>query len=800
MPLKPHTAQQARAKRPAQILALLLAFVLAVGAGGVAMAGLTMPVVLAASSTTSAGTSLFDDLPDEIQIDAPSQRSVMLAADGSRIATFYADNRIVVPIEKISENIQNAVVSIEDRRFFDHKGVDPEGIARALVNNALHDDVEGASTLTQQYVKNALIERARVSGDDDAVHDAKKQEYSRKLREAKLAITLEKHATKQEILNGYLNIAPFGPSVYGVEAASLHYFSKHAADLTISEAALLAGITQSPARHDPIKHPESAANRRALVLAAMERDGHITAEERKEAAAQPVEELLNVQDMRQGCATAGTAAYFCESVIQQILTDKHFGKDADERRRLLYRGGLTIKTTLDPAKQKAAYDAAVSSVPVDDPSGISIAVNAVEPGTGKVLAMAQNSPYGDPTEANPHARKLNLSVGRDLAGGSGFHTGSTGKVFTLVEWLRSGRHLSDRVLTNRGEYMIKRDFQSCENLANTPYKVRNMELGPGGYSMSVLDATKHSVNRPYMDMTTKLNLCNIRKTANDLGALTLGNGKPLNALPAMTLGANELTPLSMANVGATMAAGGKRCTPVFLTEVTKPNGDAIEVPQISCEQTVEPNVINTAVYAMQQVISPTGTANRAILPGRPAAGKTGTANDNKHAWFVGFTPQLAASVWMGYADGDKSMSYQRINGEWTGMVFGGKIPAPTWKNFMQVALDGVPAAQFPAPDQSLVQGPQNPDERPSGDRSQTNERENRREERSSDRTEDAAVPGVVGYSQADATAVLRRAGFNVAVGEARSSEWQAGVIMGQSPSRAPRGATITIYPSSGPGD
>lgn len=793
MPNKPSPTAPARAKQPAQILALLLAFVLAVGAGGVAMAGLTMPVVLAASSTTAAGTSLFDDLPDEIQIDEPSQRSVMLAADGSRIASFYADNRIVVPLDQISKNIQHAVVAIEDRRFYDHKGIDPEGIARAFVNNALRDDVEGASTLTQQYVKNALIERARVAGDDDAVRSAKEQEYGRKLREAKLAITLEKHASKDEILNGYLNIAPFGPSVYGVEAASLRYFSKHASELTISEAALLAGITQSPVRHDPTRHPEAAAKRRSLVLMWMEREGYITAAEREEADKQPVEELLKVQDQRQGCSTAGTAAYFCESVIQQILTDKHFGETPDDRRRLLYRGGLTIKTTLDPVKQKAAYDSAVNSVPPNDSSGISIAVNAVEPGTGKVLAMAQNWGYGDPTADNPRLTKLNLSVGTDLAGGFGFQTGSTGKIFTLVEWLRSGRHLSDRVLTNRGTYQTKDFISSCAKISlPNGYKVKNMELGPGGHSMSVLDATKHSVNRPYIDMTTKVDLCNIRKTANDLGALTTGNGKDLMPIPSMTLGTNNLTPLTMANVGATLAAGGKRCTPVFLTEVTKSNGDPIEVPQISCEQTIERNVVNTAVYAMQQVVSPGGTGSGAILDGRPAAGKTGTANDNKHAWFVGFTPQLAASVWMGYADGDKSMSYQRINGEWTGMVYGGKIPAPTWKNFMQVALDGVAPENFPAPDPALVQGSQSPSERPS-------QEESRDQNASQESGRNESVPSVVGYTVADATTVLRRSGFNISVGGARPSEWQAGVVMGQSTSSAPKGATITVYPSSGPG-
>ncbi|MDO5700144.1 MAG: penicillin-binding protein [Bowdeniella nasicola] len=806
MPNRPSGVRPSRAKRPAQILALLLAFMLAVSAGGAVMAGLTLPVVIGASSTAAAGTRLFEDLPDEIQIDMPSQRSVMTAADGTKIAEFYADNRIVVPLEDISPYIQKAVVATEDRRFYEHRGIDPEGIGRAVVNNALRDDTEGASTLTQQYVKNALIERARVAGDDEGVNQARAHDYGRKMREAKLAVTLEKHATKEEILAGYLNIAPFGPSVYGVEAASLHYFSKHAKDLTLAEASLIAGITQSPVHHDPVRNPEAATARRAIVLASMERDGYITKAEREEAEAQSVEDLLNVTEMRQGCSTAGHSAFFCEYVTHLILNDEHFGKTAEDRRRLLYRGGLTIKTTLDPAKQKAAYDAVVGAIPIDDPSGIDAALVSVEPGTGKVLAMAQNSLFGDPTEAKPHAMKLNLSVGTKDGGGEGFHTGSTGKIFALVEWLRSGRHLTDRVRNNHGLFTTSDFANSCDGTISLPsgYRVKNMETGPGGATMSVLDATKYSVNRPFVDMGSKLDLCNIAKTANDLGAVSRGNGEPLETVPSMVLGTNTLTPLTMANVGATLAASGKRCEPIAITEVIDADGNAIDVQQPTCEQTIPQNVARTAVYAMQQVVSPGGTGSRAILPGRPAAGKTGTSNSNYHAWFVGFTPQLSAAVWMGHGKADKSMSYQRVNGRWVGMFFGGLIPAPTWKAYMEVATNGMPVEQFPPGDASLIRGPQDPRERPADQRSEPSESpspEESEEAQAPDATNDAnavAVPNVVGYTQQDARVLLQRAGFAVTIGAGRTSEWRAGVVAGQSTHQAAKGATITLFPSTGP--
>lgn len=775
-----------RATTPARAVALVLAFILAVSAGGMLIAAMALPAVIATSAATQAGTNIFDDLPDEIQMDAPSQRSEMLAADGSRIASFYADNRIVVPLEKISPYMQQAVVAIEDHRFFEHKGVDPEGIARALVKNVVRDGVEGASTLTQQYVKNALIERALVTGDEEGIHAAREQNYGRKLREAKLAVTLEKHHTKDEILAGYLNIAPFGPSVYGVEAAALSYFSKHAVDLTISEAATLASITQSPQKYDPLTNPDNTQERRSNVLAAMERDGYITAAERKDAEAVSVQDLLKPQKMTQGCASAGIAAYFCEYVTQIILNDKTFGETPEDRRRLLYRGGLVIHTTLDPVKQKAAHEAVVGVVPPNDPSKIDVGLSSVEPGTGKILAMAQNSMYGDPTEDNPRAKKINLNVEKAYGGGLGYHTGSTGKIFALLAWLQDGHSLKERVNAQRSGY-TSADFEvECApeyNLApGDVWAPKNLEVGPGGNMMTVLDATKYSVNKPFADIASRVDLCKIRKAANDLGALTRGSGEPLEPRPAMVLGTNNLTPLTMANVGATLAAHGKRCMPIAITKVTNAKGEELPIPDAKCEQTIPQNVADTAVYAMQQVVSPGGTGERAILSDRPAAGKTGTADTNHHAWFVGFTPQVSAAVWMGHFDGEYTMSYQRVNGQWVGQLYGGLLPAPTWKNYMEVAVKGMPVQEFAAPDPKLVE-------------LQGSERDRKRKHDSPD---EKAVPNVVGYTVENAKKLLERAGFQIRVGAERPSKWQKGVVAAQDITRAAKGATITVYPSSGP--
>jgi len=334
--------------RPPQVLAMLLAFLLVSLTGGVMLAGLAVPFVTGAGAVANATTGIFNELPGELEIDKPSEQSVMLAGDGSVLATFFYENRIVVPLDQVAVTMQDAIVAIEDRRFYEHKGVDPEGMARAFVNNLLNDSTEGASTLTQQYIKNILIERGRVSDDTEQVSAATERSYGRKLQEARYAIALEQRSSKQEILAGYLNIAQFGASVYGVEAASRHYFSKSAAELTLSESALLAGIPQAPGKFDPLRNPENSMGRRNTVLADMLELGYIDQAQYDEALATPIEAMLHPQTTSSGCGSAGTAAYFCEYVVKDLLNNAAFGETIDDRRALLLRGGLVIQTTSTP--------------------------------------------------------------------------------------------------------------------------------------------------------------------------------------------------------------------------------------------------------------------------------------------------------------------------------------------------------------------------------------------------------------------------------------------------------------------
>ncbi|WP_454084347.1 transglycosylase domain-containing protein [Georgenia sp. Marseille-Q6866] len=771
-----------RAVRPVQLVAMMIAFMLIAVAGGVLTAGLLLPAVGSVGAVGNATTDLFSDIPTELEIDEPSEQSVMYDAKGNEMAVFFAENRVVVGFDDISQHVKDAVVAIEDHRFYDHGGVDPEGIMRAVARNVGGGELEGASTLTQQYVKNIQVEESRVNNDPELYQAATETDgaagIARKLREARLAIALEKVRSKDEILTGYLNIAQFGPSQYGIESAAHHYFNKTAADLNIPESALLAGITQNPAKWDPVSNPENAEQRRNTVLGRMLFLDVITQEQHDEAVAIPVADMLDVQDTPRGCAVAGNAAYFCQYVVNDILTNEAYGESVEDRRQLLNRGGLEIHTTLDPDKQEAAFEAVTDSVPIEDESGISMALSSIEPGTGRIYAMAQNTRYGMASENDPRATQVNYNVGQSHGGGKGFQSGSTFKVFTLVQWLKDGHSLMDRV--NSANRVFPRDTWeiSCddpENPAFRPggdYEPKNLE-GFGGGVETVLEATRTSINTSFVVMAQQLDLCDITATAADMGVRT-GTGGPLESNPAMVLGSNTVTPLSMANSYATLAAGGVFCEPVAITGMVDRNGEEIPVPPSDCQRVLEEDVVNGTNHALQAVMGPEwdSTGSTARIPPRPSAGKTGTANDDKHAWFIGFVPQMATAVWMGHANADETMGDEVINGVWRDRVYGGLIAAPTWKAYMLEATEDMPVEEFDDADSTVVRG------------------------------EFLSVPSIGGQTVEDARETLEDAGFNTTMGYPVDSGWPEGLAVATTPeagSSARRGETVTIYTSGGRG-
>jgi len=774
MPNPPRS--RGRQVNAAQALALLLAFVLVAGLGGVLAAGLLLPGVAVANGATDLTVDAFDDLPTELEQRPLPEKSVILAADGTLLATFYDQNRVVVPLSEISEQLQHAVVATEDKRFYEHAGIDPTGMLRAFVRNQIDDsNQEGASTLTQQYVKNVLIEAAMAETDPQkraaALEEARGANYARKLREAKLAIALEKTMSKDEILEKYLNIAQFGPSVYGAESAAQYYFSKPAKDLSYLEAATIAGITQSPGAWDPVKHPEDSQKRRNTVLGLMHEQGYITDDEYTTGVATPLADTLHVQPLRQGCMEAGSvvagSGFFCDYVTKVITNDPAFGEDRDDRLALLYRGGLTITTTLDPRLQTIADTEVKNGIPVDDPSGVGSAIITVEPGTGKIVAMAQNRNYTAVAEHGDRDTSVNFNTDFAYGGSSGFAPGSTFKPFTLLEWLKKGHSLYETV-NGSVRPLNENMFTTCGTKGpNVRWTPGNSE-GGAGY-MSVLNATRNSVNLAYLSMAMQLDMCDIMNGAADLGMHT-AKGDPPGTNPSNVIGTDSVAPLSMAAAFATFASGGVYCTPIAITSVRDTDGNELPIPQANCHQAIEPQYANTISYALSGVWQ--GTAKAVGAPSFPAAGKTGTTSENEQTWFVGFTPRLATAVWVGDPNESKrQIKDMTINGSYVRRAFGATIAAPTWKRFMTQALDdGQPNPAFPDPDSNLVYGERLP------------------------------VPSVLGKTEEDARSTLTDAGFEVTVAsDPVSSDYPAGTVAAQSPqSRAARGARVTLTLSAGP--
>lgn len=779
-----------RTVNPAQLISMFLAFLMVAGVGGVLTAGLLMPAVTTVGATATAGAQLFDDLPTALDEQALSERSTIRYRDGSVMANFYVDDRIIVPLDQVSEYMGDAVVAVEDRRFYEHGGVDPEGLFRALVQNLSGSALQGGSTLTQQYVKNVLIQAGVRANDPEAIEAARETSIGRKLREAKLAIALERVRSKDQILEGYLNIAQFGPSQYGVEAAARYYFSKSAADLTISEAAMLAGITQAPNRYNPVpeENRQAARDRRDTVLALMRNQGYITDDEYNEAIAVRVVDMLNVSNVPPSCATADEthSGFFCEYVVRTILNSPEYGETQADRYDRLTRGGLDITTTIDPRLQREAFAALTNAVPVDDASGVSNAISTVQPGTGQILAMAQNTPFGDPNDGGPpRTTEVNFNADAAFGGSQGFQTGSTFKAVILAAWLEAGNSLNDVVNGAPGQSFPndRWDYSGCTSFApqpGNPYEPRNIE-GVGTGRLSVAQATEQSVNTAFVDMASQLNMCDVTDLALRLG-LHVGTGVdprselPLFPSPSMVLGANNIAPLTMAAAFATFASGGTYCAPIAILEMKDAGGADLPVPEAGCQRAIDAEVANTVTHALRGVVEGTNraTGNAARLDGRPVAGKTGTANEDTAAWFIGYVPQMSTAVWNGFSEALTPMMNITINGTFYRYVFGGGFAAPIWQDYMSQALQGSEVQQFPGPADDLVFG------------------------------ERTFVPSVAGLSVDDATRRLEGAGFGVRVGDARESDSvPEGAVAASQPgggSLVQRGSQVTLIPSSGPPD
>ncbi|MCM1974567.1 transglycosylase domain-containing protein [Streptomyces sp. G1] len=654
---------------------------------GAVLAGIALPAVGALGLAAKGTVESFDELPANLKTPPLSQRTTILDSKGGTIATVYSRDRTVVDLKDISPYMQKAIVAIEDARFYQHGAVDLKGVLRALNRNAQSGGVaEGASTLTQQYVKNVFVEEA---GDDPTkVAEATQQTLGRKIRELKYSIQVEEELGKKKILENYLNITFFGQQAYGVEAAAQRYFSKSAKKLELHEAALLAGIVQSPSRYDPVNDETEATKRRNTVLQRMAEVGDISQEEAAKAKKEPLG--LKVSKPKNGCITAVKGAgFFCDYVRAAFLRDPVFGKSKEDRAKIWNQGGLTIKTTLDPQAQKSVQASVKDHVNKSD--DVATAATIVEPGTGKILAMGQSRPYG----FGKNETQINLSVDAAMGGGAGYQPGSTFKPIVAAAAIEGGTP-ANKVYASPYEMDYPSPVAQCGggSWSEQGVKVANeneSEVGP--YDMR--EATAKSVNTYYVELISDIGICPVTEMAEKMGVKRADGNKIVQA-PSIALGTQEMSPLTMANGYATFASRGMYCTPIAIESITRHVGgktESLQVPKSTCSRAMSEKTADTINTLLRGVVED-GTGQQAGLSGRASAGKTGTTDERFAAWFVGYTPNMAGAVWVGDPAHKRKMQNITIGGVWHAKVFGGQVPGPIWRDMMTGALEGREAPPF----------------------------------------------------------------------------------------------------------
>ncbi len=695
-----------------------------------------------------------------------AQTSFLYASDGSLITELHAGvDRVILSRTQMPQTIRDAVVAIEDKRFYYHHGVDLRAIIRAAYADVSAGRiVEGGSTITQQLVKQLYV------GSDETLR--------RKIDEAVLAWQLEDRLSKDQILTKYLNTVYFGQGAYGIQAAARSYFGVDAKDLTLSQSALLAGLIRAPNDFDPFAHPVHARVRRNNVLRQMLDQGMITSSQKDEAVAEPIE--LHAFTSRERYPFP----YFVDYFKQWFLSNPAFGKTREDRYQLLFTGGLRITTTIDPQFQRYAQSAVRSVLPYPgDPSG---AMTVIDPRTGYVRAMVggNDAAYWD---ANSGDGRVNLATG----GSTGRQAGSSFKPFALVAALENGISPST-VFSAPSSIDIPLDNGQVWHVTNAE---------PSNYgSLTLEQATIYSVNTVYAQLIDELGAQTVVDVAKRMGIRCCQRvsepKRPLLPYLSAVLGTNEVNTLEMSSAYGTLATGGQHVNPIPVISILDADGHPIWQANPNPKQVVDPAVASAANQILQKVVQ-YGTGTAANI-GRPQIGKTGTNQNYADAWFVGAIPQLVAAVWVGFPQGQISMvgGFTRIT------VFGGTWPAQIWRLFMEKAATTFPVRSFPTPDVNYVavavdvtQDPYClPNQFTLPQNIQTLEfiagTEPTRTCTEPSSLQSIPVPSVVGLSQAAAMTILGDAGFYVKVVLAVSTQ-PPGTVISQSPS-----AGVSAYQTS----
>ena len=746
--------------------ALIRAIALCVLAG-LLVAGFLFPAVGAVGMASNQASDTVNNVSSDLVQSQVPLVSTITDKDGVPIAYVFDQNRFNTPPQAIADTMKAAIISIEDRRFFEHNGVDWRGTARAVTTNLTASgsalEGQGASTLTMQYVKNYLL--YAVARNDAERAAAVESSPARKLREIRVALQLEKQLSKDEILARYLNIVFFGHNTYGVASAARTYFNTTPDRLTISQAALLAGMVRSPSTYDPTENPEQALARRNVVIAEMANVGSITSEQAAAAMAEPLGIQRPLTGLTNGCVGAGPAdGFYCQYTLDYLAA-------AGFTEEKLRRGGYLIRTNLDRRASDLAKRAASSEVPTQT-RGIANAMAIVEPGRERhaVRALVANRDYGLDADAGQTSYALPSLV-------QGFGAGSIYKIFTAAAMMERGMGIENPVpVTNSYTSRVFKNEGRAYSVGNAgDYRNGSVSLQTAlaispNTTFVALEDRLGSID-PVVNMAYRLGMRD-SLMARDARGRTIADAVKQEKRGSYTLGPEPTSPLDLANVAATLMSGGTWCPPTPLDAVLDRNGAPVKVPEPPCEQAVPEGLANSLAVGLSKDDQPGGTAfaaAKAVNWTRPMLGKTGTTTANRSAGFVGATPQYAGAVLV-WPDGSRPSPIcdtdpPRLCG--SGNIFGGKVPARTWFNAMVPMHEGLPVAPLPPTEPRYVTGGGTP------------------------------VPDVVGQGANSAQLTLERAGFRVRQ-ETSESDAPSGTVASQSTRTAMPGDTVTIVISTGP--
>jgi membrane peptidoglycan carboxypeptidase len=633
----------------------LIKLLLVTAVAGAALAMTVAAVAIPVEAIVYHGSTSTDNIIGDI--NAPrSERSTVYAADGTILAVLHADqNRSPVSITRVPANVINAVLDVEDSRYWTHGALDLKSTIRSLASDVRSGGLrEGGSTITQQLVKNIFLTPNR--------------NLSRKIKEAVIATRIEKKYTKGQILEAYLNDVYFGNGAFGVQAAADIYFNEDISKVTPVQAALIAGIIQDPSGYDPILNPVDSKKRRDVVLDKMAHYGHLSQQLADALKATPVPTAISKPQ-----GTADTKDDYYVEQVKQILLNQSttLGNTYTERYNALFRGGLKIYTNIDLRLQDIAEQKIAAGIPRDK-RGFTGALASMVPSTGQVRAIVGGPGFD--------TYQYDLATQAFRQPGSGF------KIFTLLAAYEAGYGPFDTV---DGGSPCAINFPGYSS-GYLKHPANNSE-GPGAGMLSVLSATAGSINCAFLRIAHEVGLPKVIAMAHRLG-LT----ENLTPVPSIVIGSEGVTVLQMAGAYATLAADGVYHQPSFIDHITDPTGKVVFKADYAGKRVLDPQISRMATQAFRAVVQ-YGTGTAAALPDRPIAGKTGTTEQFSDAWFNGYTPQLATSIWMGDPKGRTPMT--NVGGI---TVFGGTYPARIWRDYTEAALQGQPAINFPFPDPGKI--------------------------------------------------------------------------------------------------